>query len=440
MNLKSNAAWSLSGSAVPLLAAVPAIPFLLRGFGTEGFGVLALIWALIGYFSLFDFGMGRALTVELGKRSRGTHVEQAAVLKAGLQLVLLAGVVGAALVYVAAAPLAARWLNISASWEADARAAFHATAFGVLATTLASGLRGAMEGLNRFAASNLNRMAAGLLQFSMPCVALEVHGPSLFYACVYLVVARCALALVAAYQLRAHWTDHASAGREDYRSILHFGLWATVSGLVSPLMVFGDRFLVGALLGTAMVSYYAIPQEGLQRLLILPTSLCSALLARLAGLDPIQALGEYKRNLRRVAVWHGSVCVCAAVLAFPAFSIWISPEFASAAIKPTLVLCLGIWLNGVALVPYTLLHAQANPRVTACFHLTELSLYVIAVWGLTVQFGILGAAWAWTLRAALDLGLLGFTAHRWGAARTGASRAKAQLDRSVPTGITGSAR
>jgi O-antigen/teichoic acid export membrane protein len=33
----------------------------------EAFGVLTLIWALIGYFSLFDMGVGRALTYELSK-------------------------------------------------------------------------------------------------------------------------------------------------------------------------------------------------------------------------------------------------------------------------------------------------------------------------------------------------------------------------------------
>jgi O-antigen/teichoic acid export membrane protein len=195
--------------------------------------------------------------------------------------------------------------------------------------------------------------------------------------------------------------------------MLHFGAWATVSGLISPLMVYGDRFFVSAAVGAAVLAYYAVPQEGLQRLLILPNAICSALLVRLASLTPKLALGEYKRNLRRVALWHGAVCASAALLAFPAFSFWISREFAAAAIGVTLVLCLGIWINGVALVPYTLIHAQAGPRTTALFHLGELILYAVAVWWLTTHHGILGAAWAWTFRAMLDLALLLLAARRY---------------------------
>jgi len=45
-----------------LLAALVAIPVTLRGLGTERFGALSLAWLLIGYLSLFDLGLGRALT------------------------------------------------------------------------------------------------------------------------------------------------------------------------------------------------------------------------------------------------------------------------------------------------------------------------------------------------------------------------------------------
>ena len=39
-----------------------AIPLLVKGLGVDRFGVLTLAWMVIGYFSLFDLGLGRALT------------------------------------------------------------------------------------------------------------------------------------------------------------------------------------------------------------------------------------------------------------------------------------------------------------------------------------------------------------------------------------------
>jgi len=42
--------------------AILATPVLIRGLGTERFGILTLIWVMIGYLSLFDLGIGSALT------------------------------------------------------------------------------------------------------------------------------------------------------------------------------------------------------------------------------------------------------------------------------------------------------------------------------------------------------------------------------------------
>ena len=134
MSLRKNTLWNLAGSGLPLIAAVFCIPYLLKQLGNEAFGVLTLIWALIGYFSLFDMGVGRALTYELSKLrgeaaqsseaaqthssttpvDKNTHTANAAALhndishtlKAGLLLTLAAGAVGAGLMLVLAPSLA----------------------------------------------------------------------------------------------------------------------------------------------------------------------------------------------------------------------------------------------------------------------------------------------------------------------------------------------
>src|SRR5215470_6216410 len=73
--LAKNTLWNLIGSGAPMLVAVFCIPTLIRGLGKERFGVLTLAWALIGYASLFDLGLGRALT-QLVARKLGEEKEQ----------------------------------------------------------------------------------------------------------------------------------------------------------------------------------------------------------------------------------------------------------------------------------------------------------------------------------------------------------------------------
>src|SRR5256885_16689772 len=60
--LARNAVWNLLSLTAPMLVALGAIPALIRTLGADRFGILTLAWMLIGYCSLFDLGLGRALT------------------------------------------------------------------------------------------------------------------------------------------------------------------------------------------------------------------------------------------------------------------------------------------------------------------------------------------------------------------------------------------
>ena len=61
-SLGGNVLRSFAGQVAPGIAAIAAMPALLRGLGADGLGILHLTWAVIGYFSLLDVGIGRALT------------------------------------------------------------------------------------------------------------------------------------------------------------------------------------------------------------------------------------------------------------------------------------------------------------------------------------------------------------------------------------------
>ena len=55
-------AWNLAGFILPLPVAVAVVPILMQGLGEVRFGLLTVTWAMMAYFTLFDFGLGRATT------------------------------------------------------------------------------------------------------------------------------------------------------------------------------------------------------------------------------------------------------------------------------------------------------------------------------------------------------------------------------------------
>src|SRR5947209_11721446 len=90
--------YNLLGQGVPLVVGMASMPVITRALGDARFGLLALMWAIIGYFSLLDLGLGRATTkfvAEALARHDGRLARQVAGFAAAGQTAL--GVVGGAL-------------------------------------------------------------------------------------------------------------------------------------------------------------------------------------------------------------------------------------------------------------------------------------------------------------------------------------------------------
>jgi Na+-driven multidrug efflux pump len=97
--------------------------------------------------------------------------------------------------------------------------------------------------------------------------------------------------------------------------------------------------------------------------------------------------------------------ICASTgawLAYPLMSHFIDPAFAERAFWVSIILCVGVFFNGIANIPYSALHALGIARQTGLLHLIELALYLPILYWLVHKLGIEGAAVAWTLRTALD--------------------------------------
>ena len=60
--LARNAVINLFGQGLPLAIGVVTAPAVIRGLGADRYGVLAMALVVLGYFGLFDLGLGRAAT------------------------------------------------------------------------------------------------------------------------------------------------------------------------------------------------------------------------------------------------------------------------------------------------------------------------------------------------------------------------------------------
>ncbi len=396
-----------------MLVGVITIPYLISSLGVEAFGVLTLVWALIGYFSLFDFGLGRALTQQIAtKQSLGLISDIPRVIKTGLVFTALTGLLGGGVLFGLAPKLSQSWLNVSADLQNDTLNSLLIAAFGIPFTTLTTGLRGVLEGFEDFKIVNILRIILGVANFGLPVLAILLFGQSLEYAVASLIIARLLVFMFHLVLVNKKIGDkwmriRLSVG--DFKGVAGFGFWMTVSNVISPLMVTADRFFISAVVGAVSVAYYTVPFEVLVRILIIPGALTVALFPKITALINIDAAAAkylYLKSLRIVAVVLAPIVLITIACSHFGLSIWIGEDFADKSWLVMAILVFGIGFNGMAQVPYAAIQAAGNVRITALIHVFELIFYIPLLFASLKMFGINGAACAWVIRVLVDFLIL----------------------------------
>lgn len=422
-----NSLWNLIGAGLPMLVALLSIPYVIRGLGPERFGVLALAWALLGYFGAMDLGIGRAATKFLAEAiGQDRPGDVPALAWSAVQSQLALGLVGAGLLAGLSRILVVQALNLPPALVPESLASFYLLAAAVPFVLVAGSLRGILEAAHRFDLVNLVRAPFSAANNLLPAVGVFL-GWGLPGVIALLVAARIVAMLVSVAlclrvfpSLRAVQPVRASA----LRTLLGYGGWIAVSSVVSPVLVYLDRFVIGSLVTMGAVAYYAAPSEMVSRLLIISTSLVASLFPTFSARAAQPSLGSVvplaARSTKYILVLLGPLVVLTAAFAEDILRLWLGADAAAHGADPLALLAMGVLAIAVAQVPYTLLQAVGRPDLTAKFHLVELPIHAVVCWALVARWGITGAALATLLRALLDMSLLNLAARRvsgltWGA-------------------------
>lgn len=428
-------AWNLAGNAIPLAVGLYAIPRLIAGMGQARFGLLTLLWTLIGYFGIFDLGLGRAITQAIAEAlGRDSARDVRGIVWTGFAALGGVGACAAILLSWVVRPLLLRWLKMEPQLVGEFDRALLWVSVGIPCVTIASAFRGALEGYGRFTVLNVIRIPYGALTFVVPLLLPKSLG-DLGSLAVQLVVLRAATGVAQGLAcVRYMRGGGARLSWSVLRRLLSFGGWLTITNVVSPLMTSVDRFVIGSLVAVSQVAYYTTPYEIVMRVLVLPGALSATLFPLLGrGLvsDREGARTIYLRTAKVLGAALFAACFSASAIGADLMGWWLGPAFAAEARLVLIVLTIGVFLNGLAYLPYTLLQSAGNSRATALTHLGEALVYIPALFGLVSKFGVTGAALAWVLRVAADLLLLEWQARRIAGGGPAAGRLWVSLATSV---------
>jgi O-antigen/teichoic acid export membrane protein len=176
--------------------------------------------------------------------------------------------------------------------------------------------------------------------------------------------------------------------------------------LLAPILTTIDRLLIGSVLSMDAVAFYTVPFNLVTRISVLPGALSNSLFPKLSRQSRLESRASAHEAVMALAAVMTPLIV-AGILALPIFMrVWLGAGFASRATSVGMIFLVGIWVNGLAYIPFGLLQANNRPDVTAKFHALELLPFLAILWIGLHYFGLIGAACAWTLRVVADALLL----------------------------------
>ena len=410
---------SILAQVAPAVAAIFVLPSLARTLGVERLGFLSLVWIIIGYFSFLDLGFSLAVTKSVASvlSTKGERRIPGIFWTAWMTQGCM-GSAGGLILWTCAPFLANHVLRVPETLAGETRRALIMCAAAMPIIVMTPTLTGVLQAARRFDLTVLIQTPFAVGQYVLPCVCARcgldlasIIGVLLLSRIASFLLLCRATAIVFPFLVR-----RPSFSRTEFRSLIGFGGWVTAGTLLAPFLLYADRFIITRVLSLSNVAYYSVPADALIRLLIVPASIMTVVFpafSKLGGsLDrgAIQDLAHksIKFVFYAMVVPLGAIALCASDL----MTLWMGAQFAAKSSDVLRILILGALANSVARVPFVLLQGIGRPDLPSKLQFFGTPFQIIVSYLLVVQFGLLGAAMAWSLRLVVETLFLLYMAQR----------------------------
>jgi O-antigen/teichoic acid export membrane protein len=402
--LKINFVVNLVSPIARIAVALVTVPIYLRHIGEARYGVMTIVLILLGVFGFLDLGLSRAVTNALAKLREAPQADRARVLLTTLSISLGIGMIGGVVLYILGGFLLERVLSIPDALRPEIGGSLPWIACLLPLTLISTAGAGALESREHFVLVNSIQIIGMSVSQIAPVIMAVAVSPSLTVIIPTTVVAQASMAiaiLAVVYRLEGPFSLR-TVDWEEARKLLGYGGWMFATNVVNPLLASADQFLIGSLVGVVAVTHYAVPMGLVLRSGSIPVAFGRTFFPRMSSLPGEAAYALGARALLTMGYGFAAICAPAIILSQTFFRYWIGSDFALVAAPVAQTLFPGMWMSGLAFVAFTLLQSQGRADLTGKLHIIEFLPFLALLWSLTLAFGVIGAAIAWSLRCAVD--------------------------------------
>ena len=373
-------------------------PFIISYLGKDGYGIWTLVGSFIGYYGLFNLGVGSAITRYIARYAAQKDDKRLnEIANTALAMFCATGLLAILISFLVAAPLA-HFFKVSPQKVN----AFKQIVWALgIATGLSfpSGVFSAMiTAREHFVAVNIINITATLLRAGLT-VAILLAGYGLA-GIAYPTLAATVVSLVAVFFLVKSalpefkiQLDHARLA--TLKMLLVYGGYTTIISVADILRMKIDSVVIGRMIGLAEVGVYGVAALIVGYMLRLVVAGMGVLTPRFAALDGVDKADELRDTfLRSLSV--SSFIACGAGLIALLFGrafilLWVGPEFEAAI--PVLGILAVSYAFALSQTPgIGLLYAINKHRYYAAVTMVEAIANLLLSILLACPYGIIGVA------------------------------------------------
>jgi O-antigen/teichoic acid export membrane protein len=409
--LARNTLFNLIGQGLPLVVAIVTIPFIIHGLGVERFGLLSLAWVVLGYFAIFDLGLGRATTKFVAEAlGKGEEDQVPRLVWTAVTIQALFGLLGAIVLASLTPLLVERILNIPPELIKEAKDTFYLLSLSIPVVLVSSSFRGVLEAAQRFDLVNILRIPSSTLTFLLPLFGLFLGFNLPDIVSLILVVRFVELAVFVGLSIRiAPGLKKYSGSYALIPHLFSFGGWVTVSSIIGPIFAHLEHFLITSFLSIGALPFYAVPHKIISQVVILPASMAMTIFPAFsyAGIDNYEKVKElFSRPIKYLLFGIVPIIVIFAAFAGEILELWLGEEFSQRSTIILQVLAIAVFFHAFAHIPFAAIQGLGRPDLKAKLDLVMLPIFVVFCLWLIPTLGLVGAALAKLVISVTDVSYL----------------------------------
>ena len=394
-----NSFFNVGGWLWLTIISVATVPYIVNKLGYDAYGILSLVFMVLGYFAFMDLGLGEAVIKYVSHYYALKNFEKMnRILSSILFLFILTGAVGGLGILVFTEFFAIRLFKIPLHLVDDTRFCFLLSSLGFALIMILGVLSRIPEAVQRFDISNRNNVITGTL-VSVGNVALLAIGLGLKEVVVLNLLSEI-LAIFLFYrsskrlipELRFSFRFY----RAEFREVIGFGLSTIFIKFSSVITGTVNQLILGVVIGPAGVAIFNVPFKIISRFNSFIYRIAFVIFPVSSELHATEDTEKLHRSYFRLSKY---VFLLSTILFLPlaAFSVeilryWMGADFAAKGALVMLYCSVAFYFISFTMVPSLVALGMGKAGFNAVFASMTAGINLVLVYPFTKYWGVNGAA------------------------------------------------